>query len=258
MAFHYSPKIVTDGLVLYIDMANNRSFVTGSTYSNDISKSSTLITYKNKVYNGGTGDVVTIVSPTYDANNGGSIYLSGGTLTGTGGYLPDNETITNLTDYLTLSVWFKKNVYDTYLQCFASKGFNTPSGGSQAYGISLINNSISFRLTTTTTTGLTDILTTFEINVWNNIVATYDGSTMNLYLNGELKSSSPKTGPIMNSIAPFNIGCQSNAGYYPSNASVKTGDFFKGYISNVNLYNRGLSDKEVLKNYNTLKSRFGL
>jgi len=37
MAFSYSPKIVTDGLVLYLDAANTKSYVSGSTVWNDIS-----------------------------------------------------------------------------------------------------------------------------------------------------------------------------------------------------------------------------
>jgi len=38
MAFSYSPKIVTDGLVLYLDAANPYSYVSGSTSWNDISR----------------------------------------------------------------------------------------------------------------------------------------------------------------------------------------------------------------------------
>ena len=36
MAFRYSPKIVTDGLVLYLDAANPKSYVSGSTLWNDL------------------------------------------------------------------------------------------------------------------------------------------------------------------------------------------------------------------------------
>jgi hypothetical protein len=37
MAFNYSPKIVTDGLVLYLDAANPKSYVSGSTTWVDMS-----------------------------------------------------------------------------------------------------------------------------------------------------------------------------------------------------------------------------
>ena len=37
MAFHYSPKIVTDGLVLYLDGGNNKSFISGDSKWFDLS-----------------------------------------------------------------------------------------------------------------------------------------------------------------------------------------------------------------------------
>ena len=37
MSFRYSPKIVTDGLVLYLDAANPKSYVSGSTTWFDLS-----------------------------------------------------------------------------------------------------------------------------------------------------------------------------------------------------------------------------
>ena len=38
MAFHYSPNIVTDGLILCYDPANTKSFVSGSTSIFDLSQ----------------------------------------------------------------------------------------------------------------------------------------------------------------------------------------------------------------------------
>ena len=36
MSFTYSPKIVTDGLVFYVDAANPNSYVSGSTTTNSL------------------------------------------------------------------------------------------------------------------------------------------------------------------------------------------------------------------------------
>ena len=257
MSFNFSPKIVQNGLVFCFDPSNNKSFISGSTSAVDI-KSNTTLTFKNKIYNGGTGDIVTIISPTYDTNNNGSIYFNGvDSLSGDGLYLPISDTTTNLTSQVTLSVWFKKTAYPTWVESPAAKGYNSP--GSQPFIIYLLSGSIYARLTTGTINAYSDLSTTYSTNVWNNIVLTYDGSNMDLYLNGVLKATSPKTGPIMNATtSPFNIGCQNNGGYYPSSSTCKTDSFFKGYISNVLLYNRGLTSSEVLQNYNTLKGRFGL
>jgi len=63
MSFNFSPKIVTDGLVLYLDAANTKSFISGSTTWNDISKN------KN--------DGTLINGPTFNPNNMGSIVFDG-------------------------------------------------------------------------------------------------------------------------------------------------------------------------------------
>ena len=102
MSFNFSPKIVQNGLVFCFDPSNNKSFISGSTSAVDI-KSNTTLTFKNKIYNGGTGDIVTIISPTYDTNNNGSIYFNGvDSLSGDGLYLPISDTTTNLTSQVTL------------------------------------------------------------------------------------------------------------------------------------------------------------
>ena len=43
MAFNYSPKIVTNGLVLCLDAGNIKSFVSGSTVWNDLTKNNYII-----------------------------------------------------------------------------------------------------------------------------------------------------------------------------------------------------------------------
>ena len=63
MAFSFSPKIVTDGLVLYLDAANPKSYVSGSTTWRDISRG------------GNNGTLVN--GPTFDSGNGGNIVFDG-------------------------------------------------------------------------------------------------------------------------------------------------------------------------------------
>jgi hypothetical protein len=63
MAFNYSPKIITDGLVLYLDAANPKSYVSGSTTWGDLSRG------------GNNGTLVN--GPTFSSANGGSIVFDG-------------------------------------------------------------------------------------------------------------------------------------------------------------------------------------
>jgi hypothetical protein len=63
MAFSYSPKIIVDGLVLYLDAANSFSYVSGSLNWNDLSRSQISGSLQN--------------SPGYNSGNGGSIVFDG-------------------------------------------------------------------------------------------------------------------------------------------------------------------------------------
>ena len=63
MAFNFSPKVVTDGLVLALDAANPRSYVSGSTVWSDLSP------------NGNRG--VLTNGPTFNSANQGSIQFDG-------------------------------------------------------------------------------------------------------------------------------------------------------------------------------------
>ena len=63
MAFNYSPKIVTNGLVLCLDAGNVKSYVSGSTTWTDLSP-----TQKNGILTNG---------PTFNSSNGGSIVFDG-------------------------------------------------------------------------------------------------------------------------------------------------------------------------------------
>ena len=63
MAFNYSPKTVIDGLVLYMDAANSKSYVSGSTTWNDISRGGNIGTLLN--------------GPTFNSSNSGNIVFDG-------------------------------------------------------------------------------------------------------------------------------------------------------------------------------------
>ena len=87
MAFNYSPKVVTDGLVLYLDAANPKSYVSGSTTWGDLSRG------------GNNGTLVN--GPTFDGGNGGSIVFDGVNDYGT---VPTNPLL--ITTEFTKSIWF--------------------------------------------------------------------------------------------------------------------------------------------------------
>ena len=71
---------------------------------------------------------------------------------------------------------------------------------------------------------------------WTHIVGTYDGSEMRLYVNGQLVSSTQKTGDILYSPMTLRIGHA-----IPGTSQTD----FRGWIDDVRIYNRGLTSTEV-------------
>jgi PKD repeat protein len=78
------------------------------------------------------------------------------------------------------------------------------------------------------------------VNTWSHVAATYDGSTQKLYVNGELVGSRSQTGSIDVSTGKLRIGGNSVWGYY-----------FAGYIDEVRVYNRALTEAEIAADSNT-------
>ncbi len=72
------------------------------------------------------------------------------------------------------------------------------------------------------------------VNTWTHLAATYDGSTQRLYVNAQLVGSRPQAGDIFMSGGKLRIG---------GNNSI-WGDF-TGYIDEVRVYNRALTQAEI-------------
>ena len=82
--------------------------------------------------------------------------------------------------------------------------------------------------------------TALTANVWTHLAATYDGATLRLYVNGVQASSLARTGAIATSSNPLQIGGDSLYGQY-----------FRGLIDEVRIYNRALSVAEIQADMNT-------
>jgi len=231
MSFHYSPKIVTDGLILYLDAANTKSYVSGSTIWNDISRG------------GKNGALVN--GPTFSNNNGGVINFDGVNDTinfGTG------DTFFPLNSF-TIDIWFqsKGTVPTTGI---------TPGLFGFTYGIRAYFNTanqIYFSVSSGSTTQF--IFATVPSNLrddglWYNGVFQASPTTSYLYLNGVLVGSRAVTwlGSTIYNTDTWRLGRDNN----------NPNQFFTGSMASYKMYNRVLTQAEILQNYNATKTRFGL
>lgn len=239
MSFHYSPRIVRDNsLVLYIDVANNRSFVGGSTNWYDLSGNNNTGTL-----NGLNG------LPIYNNSNGGNISFDG-----TDDYvnLPNSTSLKPANP--TLSMWIKPGITNKN-QFIFDGGYYNSVNGYLLYASSANQFQFWIRNSSNNTQGVgvrtVTSTTVFDTSNWYNVTGIFDGSNVYIYVNGILENSAVMTNPI---------NYASSTNFWIGNyASVPgAGVNFQGDVSNMLLYNRALSAAEVLQNYNAIKSRFGL
>jgi hypothetical protein len=229
MAFNYSPKIITDGLVLYMDAANSKSYVSGSTTWNDISRGSNNGTLINGV--------------SYDGLNGGSLVFDG---TDDDILVTNNSNINFGEGSFTLCTFALRDIGLTSVLRAIAKGASNDSTSQAGYFIGASSESWVFSVNPTGVR--TSLSTPMLYNTFTYVCGVYgDSGLMKLYINGELKqSTSVPTGSTTSNL-DLNIGSRGGSLL-----------FWNGRIASSQIYNRALSTSEVRQNYNATKTRFGL
>jgi hypothetical protein len=232
MAFSYSPKIITEGLVLYLDAANPYSYVSGSLNWNDLSRSQ----LSGSLING----------PTYNSANNGSIVFDG-----VDDYVNLGNTSTvNITNNFTFNVFF---LTPNILQSGQTL-FSKAEGG--AYGLEFNTSLISSGLGFIAYIGgqyriVTESIDNYTSNTYYCVTITYNNSNLILYRNGVLRSTTSISGDISTTTQPLCLGINPQA----------SGPYilpFVGRIPLFQIYNRALTATEIFQNYNATKTRFGL
>lgn len=244
MAFHYSPNITTNGLILYMDPANPNSY-TGTASSpfssgwNDLSRSMN------------SGALVGGYS--YNSSN---LAFSVITATST---TPAWISTTNTLSFLDasqysmeFSVKLRDNAENT-LHCLCGSGTTNPFIGISGSPTSW---KFFFRDSTPSAT-YSSSATQSNYNLsqnWLNLAFTVaTDRTVKFYMNGVFISNVVdingfKPSSTLMSVSRLAGGYSSGGNSYP----------FQGFISATRIYNRLLTDDEILQNHNTIRTRFRL
>jgi len=231
MAFIHSPKIVTSGLVLCLDAANKVSYSGTGTSWYDLS---------------GNANTSTLINgPTFSGMNSGVIVFDG-----TDDYvsMPMNTNTRLQNNYQTYSAY----VYITSVGPNSNASLWGVGVNPTGWWILWSATSITLFIETSGTYISYSVSVTNALNTWMNITCVIDnvGRTMTVYKNGSLVGTSSQW-PVF---TPPNDVVELGG----NRATVNSGDYIKGRVSNVLLYNRSLGTTEVLQNYNATKTRFGL
>ena len=233
MGIDYNNIIVSDGLSVYLDAANARSY------------SGSGITVNGLV--GGIGGTL-VNGIGFSSQNNGSFFYDG-----SDDYLrlPTNFFIPDSGSPFTVSIWFKTG---TSGMIFGQENGATPGTGSGwnpaiyvdtngklrtscFYGGNASNQSVSAN--------------SVNDNLWHQITVTFESSSHKSYLDGILFDTISKFQQNYSATYYYYLGSGKNTGWI--NAGNMT---LSGNISNFMFYNRALSAQEILQNYNATKGRY--
>jgi hypothetical protein len=220
MGIDYNSIITTDGLVVYLDPANTRSY-SGS---------------GNTVYDlSGLGNTSELINgPTYSSSNLGYFVFDGSN---------DAIHINSLANILSYDAYTKIAYFYVTNSLTSNNIISGGWSGAHAFWLQGVNRLYAgHNGAWSTVTGNTLL----SSNTWYFGAVTYSNVTgWKLYLNGIEDGSSANT-------TTFTGDREIVIGAYDS------GNNFSGRISNVLVYNRALTATEIFQNYNATKRRYGL
>ncbi len=186
-----------------------------------------------------TNDAALYGSPAWAAGKVGSYSLD---LNGTSQYgLVADDSSLDITNQITIATWIKPEQYAT--MDLIKKATN---GSVDGYELTLATTKtdatsqrVFFRINQATNadTYRVSAITEYPIDgTWMHAAATYDGTTMRLYINGVLESSLTPPGgtTIALNNVPVSIGAQNDVQR-----------FYMGWMDDARIYNRALSLAEI-------------
>jgi energy-coupling factor transporter ATP-binding protein EcfA2 len=225
-------NVVMNGLVEFLDAGYNGSYRTSGTTWTNISGVS-----------GGTGTLTN--GPTYSTDGGGSIVFDG---------VDDYFTTSNYNDIVFGNGDFSANIWMKFPISsvgeggawgpIISKGCTTSAPAGTWWVAQNSTNTNSVALNISSTAGGTFVCTLRSgslNNGWNNVFVMRQGSTSSMYINGVFHQSDNTSESNLQSTRPLTLCATftTNITTQRTNAS----------LSSVMLYNRALTQSEILQNY---------
>lgn len=236
MATFYTPKLVTDGLVLCLDAGNTKSYPGSGTTWTDISRNG---------YNGTlTG------GPTYSNANGGSILFDG-----TNDYTAcgNLSTLNNMSIGMWVKVLSNAGSYKAFAGAVGAgadynSGFNIDmqSASQSAF------NRCSFEGGILQVNGGTNFMTTsVPFGNWANICFAISTNYIQFYLNGFAQLGTTRLNNASSTIGMNSLVVGARPFSLPSTS-------INANIASTAIYNRALTSAEVLQNFNATRGRYGI
>jgi hypothetical protein len=231
------PNIITNGLILTYDAGSIRSYIGTGTSWLDL----TPYEYNGTLVNG----------PTFSTDNNGYFTFD---------YTNDHVTTISMENYvysdgITVGVWhYNGGGTGSYRGVVTNGttddrvgGFDLRYGRENYFGGTNNGTSLNWAIRNNSNTAAS-VTINANVNEWHYYVGTYDNTTVRGYKDGSLFASSALSGGgvLKSKSASTTIGL-----------SPGTSEYLDGRLAYVQIYNRSLSESEILNNFNVMKKRFG-
>ena len=230
----YSHPFSNDSAVLALDAGNPFSY----------SESSSILANDLSIYN---SDGTLTNGVAFSSNNGGTWVFDG-----TDDYisLGNNVFLRTLQMNVTIICWFYQTTTRIYSTLYANYSNTSPGNLISLFRVD--NNTVNY-ITSTSGGGFqAKSLGSITNNTWNFAAVSIFGTISNPVITYVLNNSSSTENLL--SLNPT-ISTTNNV-FVGGNSYIS--ETFAGNISQLRIYNRALSDNEILAYYNNTKSRYGL
>jgi hypothetical protein len=226
---HGNLPIVTDGLILYYDVGNPRSYPGTGTTLTDLSANNFNGTLSNGIE--------------YDSANFGSLDFTGPFFVINSNTQLDPIAyglFADSTSFWTVSSWFLPDITNTVSGIIAGKANSLTNGTFMVYAQ---ESNLRVRLRGGTILDITTSLT----ETWNEVAITWDGTTAKSHLNGSY-------------VADISVGTSTkqNINFTIGEIDDLSSSRYVGKIAQTKVYNKALNSTEIQQNYNAIKYRYGL
>jgi hypothetical protein len=156
---------------------------------------------------------------------GGALEFDGSTYVNCG-----NKPSLNVRDEVTMSFWFKVEAFQNGWEAFLAKG----DGAYRASRSAETGNSVHMGVSSGNNFDATIIVTD---NQWHHYAGTYDGAEARIYIDGTLQAQRAYSGPVGNS---------SSYSLFIGENSQATGRLLHGLLDDVRIYDKAMSEQQVL------------
>lgn len=167
-------------------------------------------------------------------------YAGGFDGTGPNDYVNASGDVLKLTRQVSIAAWVNPTSWTQYLNI---AGYNNPGTIGYSFQIRSAACPAGIYLMAAIPTGTAAGPASVSCDSWHHIVATYDGASIKIYLDGDYQNSTSDSDAMTyNSSLPFAIGGDSSRGRW-----------LDGFMDDVRVYNRALSAGEIKAIYDATK-----